>query len=352
MKMKAKSAMAVLAVSTVTLAGCGGGESGGSDAAGSGAGDELQIRIGHAIAPGNPLHEGAERFKEIVEEETDGRISVEIFPSSQLGSETDMIEQVRAGGLEVVLASPAVMSNVYPDAAILAMPFALEGANEEERYESLVAAAGTDVISEMTEEMAEEAGMRGVDWTWWYGDRHITNGVRPIESVEDLEGLKLRTPDAPIHFLALEALGASVTPLAFGELYLALQTGTVDGQENPIAVVESQKFYEVQDHLALSGHLSQGQVFLFSEQVWDGMTADDQDLVQRAAEEAGVEQSQLAIEANQEALERLQSEHGMTVTELDVDALREATEGAAEQWAEENSEFSLERYEAFRNFQS
>lgn len=167
-----------------------------SEAAGDDCGEHT-IKIGHAIATTSPLQVGAEEFQSIIEEETDGRLTVEIFPASQLGSETDMIEQVRSGALDIVLASPAVISNTYPDAAILAMPFVIDGDSEAEQYASLQTAAASDVVAEMTEEMAAEQGMRPVDWTWWYGNRHITNGVRAIEGVDDLAGLKLRTPTRP-----------------------------------------------------------------------------------------------------------------------------------------------------------
>jgi len=332
-------------VSMVALGGCS-ATTGANGAGANSEGEAFTLKLGMEVATTAPLYAGAEKFKEILEQSSEGRITVEIFPSSQLGSENQMMGQVSSGALDIVTTSPAGASNLYPDAAILAFPYVLNGDDEASHYASLVKASNSDVVAEMTEEMAAETGIRVLDWTWWYGDRHITNSVGPINTVADIEGLKLRVPDAPIYFMAPKALGAAVTPLAFAELYLALGTGTVDGQENPLAVIESQKFFEVQDHLALTGHMSQAQLFAFSEDVWSGISAADQALIAEAAKQGGVFTSELTIEQNNAALNRLE-EAGMKITNPDVAELRKAVAGAAEEWAESNSDFNLDRYEAF-----
>ncbi|MDI2098927.1 TRAP transporter substrate-binding protein [Ruicaihuangia caeni] len=340
-----KTVIALGLASALALTGCAASEGGKSDGD-SGDAPSFDIRVAHQIAPDTPLQEGALKFKELVEERSDGRITVSVYPSAQLGNELDTIAQVQADSLEVALVSPAVMSNVAPNAAVWSMPYLIDGDSEEEQYENLKKVAQIDEVEQMTEDMAAEYGMRAVDWTWWYGNRHITNSVRPIESVDDLKGMKLRTPDAPIHFLAIEDLGASPSPMAFSELYLALQTGAVDGQENPFSTIESGKFFEVQKYLAVTGHLTQGEVALFSEAFWQRLSDEDRELIETAIKDAGEHQSQLALEENAAALERLESEHGMTVTRPDLKSIREATKGSAEKWAAANSGFSIDIYNA------
>lgn len=209
-----------------------------SETEGDGGGDAEcttthEIKLSHNNVPDVPHHKGAERIGEILEEETDGRLTVKIFPQAQLGDTRDEIEQQQAGALEMAISSPAALSAFNPNAAIFAIPYAIEGDGEREQYESITAVNDSEVVTELTDEMAEQVGVRALDWAWWFGNRNITNSVRPIEAPADLDGLTLRVPDAPIHFLPIENLGAKATPLPFSELYLALQTGTVDGQENP-----------------------------------------------------------------------------------------------------------------------
>lgn len=338
------------AVALLSLAACGGGDeasSGGSSGDGATEGESIVLRVGHQNGPNEPMELGAQRAGEILDERTDGRITVETFPSAQLGSENELIEQNQSGTVEMSLPSPSALANFYPTAAIFSMPYSLEGDTEQEQYDTLVQLMETDVVTDLTDAMAAETGVRPLDWSWWYGNRHVTNSVREVSTPDDLNGLQIRTPDAPIHFLALEKFGASVTPLAFGELYLALQTGTVDGQENPVNVIVAQAFNEVQDYVSLTAHLTQAQVPIVNEEFWQSLSAEDQELIQEAFREAGEYQSELALEANAEGVDTLR-DAGMSVTEPDLGPFRDATADAAEEWSEENPEFDLEVFEAFR----
>lgn len=329
---------------SLLISGCSGSAVGSGNA--GGAGEKIQIRVAHQIAADSPLQAGAEKFKELLETSSDGRFEVSIYPASQLGSEVDVITQVQSDSLEVGLVSPAIMSNVSPEAAVFSMPYVIAGDSEKEQYANLRSVAEIPEVVAMTEAIAANYNMRAVDWSWWYGNRHVTNSTRAIDSINDLKGLKLRTPDAPIHFLAIEAMGASPTPMAFSELYLALQTGAVDGQENPYSTIETGKFFEVQKHLAVTGHLTQGEVVLFSEAFWQRLSSEDQKLIQDAVQEAGVYQSEIAMQDNAASLDRLQNEHGLKITYPDVSELRAQAESIATKWAETNSGFDLDTYQA------
>lgn len=313
--------------------------------------DELSIRVSHTIGSDTPLDQGAHKFKELVEERTDGEINVSVYPSAQLGSESETVSQLQSGDLEVVLGSPALLSNYHIDASVFGLPYIIEGETERDQYANLSLLNDSEPIVELNENMAENSDMRVLDWSWWYGNRHVTNSVRPIEEVADLEGLQLRTPDAEIHFAALEALGVSPTPMSFGEVYMALQTGAIDGQENPVEVIESTGFYEAQEHLAITGHLTQGEAFIFSEPVWQELTDEQQTVIRDAALEAGEHQSEIALTENEEALDRLQNEHGLNVTYPDQGALRDATSEVAAEWAEKHSEFNENLYDDIRDAQ-
>ena len=314
-------------------------------------GETIVLRVGHQNAANEPMELGAVRAGELLEEWTDGRITVETFPAAQLGSENELIEQNQSGAIEMSLPSPSALSSFYANTAVFAIPYSLDGDSEEEQYQTLLAVNDSEVVEQINEEMAQTAGIRALDWSWWYGNRHVTNSVREVNVPEDLEGLQIRTPDAPIHFLPLESFGAAVTPLAFGELYLALQTGTVDGQENPVNVIVAQAFHEVQDHVSLTGHLTQAQVPIINEDLWQSFTDEDRELIQRAFREGGEYQSQLALEANADGVQTLEDE-GMQVTIPDLAPFREATANAAQEWADGNADFDLSVFEAFRAAQS
>lgn len=342
--MKKKMAGTVVATSLFLVSAC-------DTSSSAGEGEALTIRVSHTIGADTPLDQGAHKFKNLVEEASDGDISVSVYPSGQLGTESETISQLRSGDLEVVLASPALISNYHIDASVFGLPYVIEGDNENDQYENLSKLNESDVVMDLNERISDEQNLRILDWSWWYGNRHVTNSVRPIESAADLEGLQIRTPDADIHFAALQALGISPTPMSFGEVYMALQTGAIDGQENPVEVIESSGFYEAQDHLAMTGHLTQGEVFIFSEQVWETLSEDQQEMISEAALEAGRYQSDIALTENSDALSRLQDEHGMEVTYPDLDELREATSEVPEQWAEDHDSFDVDLYDAILDAQ-
>jgi tripartite ATP-independent transporter DctP family solute receptor len=306
----------------------------------------VELRLAHENSTDEAMHEGSERIAEVVAEETDGRVEVVVYPSGQLGDAQQVLEQLQSNTTQISVSSPSAVSPFYANASVFSIPYAIAGDDERAQYDTLRSVQDSDVVQELSEEMAAEAGIRPLDWAWWYGNRHVTNSVRPVEEPSDLQGLSIRTPDAAIHFLPLENLGASVTPLSFGELYLALQTGTVDGQENPTGVILAQNFNEVQDHLALTGHMTQAQVIVVSEAAYQDLCGPDQEVLQRAVREAGEVQSETALSANEAAVNELE-ESDMQVTRPDLEPFREANADAAEQWAEQNDEFDLELYERF-----
>ena len=218
-------------------------------------------------------------FKNIVEGESGGRIVVELFDSGSLGGETDLVQSVQDGTLEMTMISGA-MSQVCPEAAVLDIPYIFSSA----------AIAWQVIDGSFGEALAqhclETTGLR----TLAYGEtgfRNFTNSVRPIRTPADLEGLSIRVQNTPLFVNLIESLGGEPTPLAFSELPTALATGVVDGQENPVSVIYSNNLYEVQDYLTLDGHVYAADFMVISDDVYQSLSAADQALLKRAAVVAG-----------------------------------------------------------------
>ncbi|GAE33735.1 TRAP transporter substrate-binding protein [Halalkalibacter akibai] len=301
------------------LTACGGGgtteeapEAGGEAAAP--AGETKVIRAGIGLNDQHPQYLGLLRFKELVEERTEGAIEVQTYHSGQLGDDRTMTEGLQLGSQEVTIPSTAPIANFVPEYSLFDFPFLFP--SEE--------VADTVLDGEMGQrflDMLPAQNLVGLAY-WENGFRNLTNDVRPVASAEDMKGLKIRTMENELHLEAFRALGANPTPMAFTELFAALQQGTVDGQENPYATIYLQKYQEVQDHVSNTQHIYSPFVFLMSKTFFDGLTPEQQEIVQVAAVEAGQYQRELNREANNQYLADLQEE-GMTFTEISEEARQE-----------------------------
>jgi tripartite ATP-independent transporter DctP family solute receptor len=317
-------AVGLTALSTACSVGAGG--SSGSSAAGEEGSQTLLL--GHGADPGNPRTIAADAFAEQVSEETDGRITVQVQGSEQLGDDSEMLQSVKGGTLDLTANSQGPMAGFVPEVALIGLPFLFD--DSEEAYSVIDGEVGDELAA-----LAEEQGFKVLAW-WDNGIRHITNSKRPIESPQDVAGLKIRTPEDPMTVDIFSTLNANPTPLDFGELYLALRQGTVDGQENPLTNIASAKLYEVQDHLALSGHKVEVTPFVMNLDTWNALTPEDQEVIKQAAEDARDQQRQLMQEQNAELEDTLAQD--MQVTEPDKDAFRQATKGVYEKWAKKYPE--------------
>lgn len=296
------------------IAACGGGAT---------AGGNQTLLLGHGADPGNPRTLAADAFAKEVSEESGGRISVQVQGSEQLGSDVEMLQSVRAGTLDITANSQGPLSAMVPQVGLLGLPFLF--ADAEQAYQVLDGEVGDELGS-----FAEDKGFKILAW-WDNGIRHVTNGKRPINTPADLRGLKIRTPEDPMTVDIFKAFNANPTPLAFGELYLALRQGTVDGQENPLTNIASAKLNEVQKHLALTGHKYEVTPFVMNLDKWNGLSQEDKKIVQKAAENARDQQRRLMQEQDEE-LRKTLAEH-MAITEPDRDALRAETKSVYDKWS-------------------
>jgi tripartite ATP-independent transporter DctP family solute receptor len=288
------------------------------------------LTLGHGAAPGNPRTIAAQEFAKLVQEKTGGRVTVNIAGSEQLGNDVAMLTSLRTGALDLTANSQGAASGLVPELAALGLPFLFEDP----------AAAFRVVDGSIGNELAEKFTALGiVPLGWWdNGIRHITNSKRSINAPADLQGLTIRTPADPMTIDIFQALGAATEQIAFSELYVALQQGVVDGQENPLANIASSKIYEVNKYISLSGHKWECNPFLMS-QIALARLGADLEPVQAAAKEAGDLQRKLSQEAAAKHLAEFKANPELTVNEVDRAAFQTATAPVIEKWKADYGDF-------------
>src|SRR5512139_288861 len=207
---------------------------------------QVILKLGHAVAPEHPYHLGAVRYSDLVAKKSGNKIKIDVYPSTQLGNERDMVEGLQLGTIDLVVTSTGPLGGFVPRMSVVDLPFLFR--DREHAYKVLDGPIGRELLDAFSAK-----GIKGLAF-WENGFRQITNSVRPIQKPEDLKGIKIRTMENKVHLSAFRAFGASPTPMAWSEVYTALQQKTIDAQENPIAIIYFQKIYEVQKYLALTDH--------------------------------------------------------------------------------------------------
>lgn len=283
----------------------------------------VKLTLGHGAAPGNPRHEASLRFAEVVKAKTQGRIEVHVAPSAQLGDDAAMVTALRTGALDMSANSQGAVANAVPEYAAFGMPFLF----------SSPAAAFKLLDGPLGKELADKSADKGlvVLGYWDNGIRQMTNSKHPIARVEDMKGLKMRTPPDAVLVDIMQALGAEAQQIKFAELYVALQQGVVDGQENPLMNIHASKLYEVQKHLALTNHQFQMTPLLVSKRTWDRLPVADRKVLADAAAEATALQRRLSQEADDKLLADLKAK-GVQVTTVDKAVFARATAKVEEKW--------------------
>jgi TRAP-type transport system periplasmic protein len=271
-----------------------------------------KMGIGHP--PGQSFVVASEKFKEMVEKRSNGRLKVEIFHSSQLGGEREMQEMVALGTLEMSVSGIVVVYE--PLFALLEAPFLYR---DREHIKKMQESA---VVADLGQALLNK-GIRLVGF-YENGFRNITNSKRAINSPADVKGLKIRTPENLAQLETFKALGAVATPMAYSELYNALAQGVVDGQENPLQNIWTGKMYEVQKHLAMTGHIYNSAYILANNKFWTGLPADLRKIADESIREASLFQMDLVANLDKKLIEDLKAK-GMQVTTPDQEAFRKAT---------------------------
>jgi C4-dicarboxylate-binding protein DctP len=321
-----KKYLILLLMAVLIMAACGRpSTSSGSE----GEGETYTIRIAHLVPEEQSSHVAAETFKEKLEKESDGRIKVELYPNGQLyGSDREAIEAVQLGNIEMTIPAVAPLASFNEKFMVFDLPFLFN--NNEAAYKALDGELGQELLKDL-----EENNIKGLVFGE-NGFRHMSNNKGPIESPEDIEGQKFRTLENPLHTDTFKAFGANASPFAFGELYTALQQGTYDAMECPVSLYYTNKFYEVQDYLSMTGHVYAATALLMNNDFYNELPEDLQKLVTEASEEFREEQRGLAQKQDVEFLEKLK-ESGMQVNELtdeQRDKFRDAASSVYEKYVD------------------
>lgn len=283
-----------------------------------------KLTLGHGAAPGNPRHEAAVKFADAVKARTGGRYEVQVAHSSQLGDDAAMVTALRSGTLDMSANSQGAVANVVPEYAALGLPFLFND----------IQSAWKLLDGPIGEELAKRTAAKGmvVLGYWDNGIRHVTNGKRPIKAPADLKGLKVRTPPDAMTMDIMQTLGADAQQIKFSELYVALQQGVVDGQENPLTNIVSAKLYEVQKYLSLTGHKYETNPFLMSKRAWDRLSEADRKVFQEAATEATALQRQLSRDADEKLAAELRAK-GIQIETVERQAFVAATRPVYDKWS-------------------
>lgn len=288
----------------------------------------MRLTYGEVNPDGHPITEGAREFARLVEEKTDGRITISVYPSGQLGSEREQIQSLQAGGLDFFRAN----ANSLPDfgsekMSILALPYIFEG--RDHMWAALNGPIGKEVLQDLE-------GMRMVGLAYFDdGHRHFF-ARRKIENPKDLKGLRIRVPQIQIMADMVEAFDASPTPISYGELYSALQSGVVDGAENTLTGYLTNSFYEPNPYLVLNAHVTSPGVVIASELRWNRLSDEDREIIMEAAAKASDYVREKTIAYDKEAMDELE-EKGVTIVEVDdFSPWREAVEPLHERYGEKH----------------
>jgi tripartite ATP-independent transporter DctP family solute receptor len=282
---------------------------------------EVKLTLSHNAAPGNPKDEGSKHFAACAAEKSGGRIEVQVAGSAQLGDDAASITGLRTGSIDMSANSQGALSTVVPEFSALGMPYLFQ--SSEHAWKVLDGPVG--------EELGKKTEAKGMILLGIMdnGIRHTSNNKHPIVKPEDVAGLKIRTPPDPATVAIFRQLGADPQPLKFSELYMALQQGVVDGQENPLMNIHSSKLYEVQKFISLTGHKYETTPFLFSKRTWSRLDEADQEVIRACAKEAVTFQRNLVLETEQRLMTEMPT-LGVQVNEVDREPFRAATEPVLE----------------------
>ena len=276
---------------------------------------QTKLRWAHVYEITEPYHTEALWAASEIRKRTNGRFDITVFPASQLGNENQLNEALGFGAIDIIYVGINFVAATYPPLGISGAPFMLRDLDHWKAYRD------SKLFSELVQGYDEKTRHKVTALTY-YGQRHVTANRR-ISKPEDMQGMKLRVPPAPLFLMFTKSVGADATPIAFSDVYTALQQGLVDGQENPLPTIMAKKFYEVQSHIVLTGHITESMVTVIGSHVWNKLTPDDQKVFAETLKEAAAKATE-SIEASERILAGEFRKLGVTVVEPDREAFRKA----------------------------
>ena len=281
---------------------------------------EVTLNLAAPDPQTSPITMASEHLSDLVKEKTDGEVEIKVFADGVLfgGSPSNAVNQLSDGSIDILTLSTSLYASFEPKYTAISVPYMFEDLDQLESY--LAGEPG----QELSTSLKKQLGIETIGY-WTRPPRHLTNSKRPVDEAADFEGLKLRVPNSPLWVEFFGALGANPTPMSFSEVYNALQLNTIDGQENPLGVPVSAKFYEVQDYLTLTGHILDAWVVGFNEEKWNSLSDEHKAAIQEAVEETRVWKREFDS-SNREEYIQILKDNGMEVIELTDENLEEIRE--------------------------
>lgn len=267
------------------------------------------LKWAHVYEVSESYHKQALWAADEIKKRSNGKYTIEVFPASSLGKETEINQGLTLGTVDIIYTGMAFAGRTYPPMSIATAPFVFRD------YAHWLAFRNGPVFKELADAYGAKSGGNHVVGCTYYGLRHMTAN-KPILKPEDMKGMKLRVPDAPLYTMFPKAVGANPTPIAFAEVYLALQNGTVDGQENPLPTIDAKKFYEVQKHIMLTGHITESLVTIVSSGTWGKLSEADKKLFSEVLWEASTRSTADIVDAENRLVTEFQK-RGVSVMKVD-----------------------------------
>ncbi|CAO3451930.1 sialic acid TRAP transporter substrate-binding protein SiaP [Azospirillum sp.] len=268
---------------------------------------QTKLKWAHVYETSEPFHTQSVWAAQEIAKRTNGRYQIDVFPASQLGKEADINQGLSLGTVDMIISGSSFAARSYPPIGVTYYPYIFRDPQH------LLSYAKSDVFKTLAKGYEEKTGHHIVALSY-YGMRHTTSN-KPIQSCADMKGLKIRVPDAPAYLAMPKACGANPTPIAFAEVYLALQNGTVDAQENPLTTIEAKKFFEVQKQIILTGHIIDSLNTIISKSLWAKLSPEDRQAFTEVTQEAAA-RSTAEIQAKEKELVEAFRQKGLTVTEV------------------------------------
>lgn len=277
---------------------------------------QTMLKWAHVYETSEPYHTCAVEANDKLLAATDNRYGIEVFPASSLGKEVDINEGLGLGTIDIIYTGQLFAGRAYGPIAIGGAPYMFRDYAHWDKYRN------SDLFNELAQGYTDATGNHIVATTY-YGQRHTTSN-KPIETPADMEGLKIRVPNAPLYMMFPNAVGANPTPIAFAEVYLALQQGTVDAQENPLPTIQAKKFYEVQTDINLTGHINDALLTIVGGPTWDRLSEEDRQALTGVLDEASQCATDQVVQKEKELVQWFRDQ-GVNVNEVDREPFREAT---------------------------
>ncbi|MCJ7855580.1 TRAP transporter substrate-binding protein DctP [Lachnospiraceae bacterium NSJ-143] len=285
--------------------------------------EQIVLKFGHVAALTEPYHLGLVKMAELVEEGTDGRYRIEIYPSAQLGGERDLVEGVKLGSVDGCLTACAPISNFSPSIAAIELPGLINDYDQADRVFM------GEIGQEICDTISQDAKVKALG-IWEDGFTCIATSKKQVNSLEDLKGLKIRTMESQIHQMAIKSMGADPVPMAWGEAYTAVQQGALDGLVNGLVPIYAQKVGEICKYIAVTNHIYSPAVLIMNQDIWEQMSEEDKKVFEFAAKEANLTERKLNRENEEEARKKL-AEEGVSVVDIDKEEVQKAVFGVEDE---------------------